>query len=246
MPLSEHYHLHHYHIPLFRHMGSAYLPLPLFFLCYFTNLFITSPLLLQTLVLWPTVFCGFSNSMDEALGTPHSQLPHLHSPSFLNHLLPHHNPAWQDLKCVSFNFSLSFQLTCWQIPIVALSLLHYSLDSHHFLSICQLHFPPCLSRHRAFQAEGTTKLQAFWGRHVAWGIQERRRDLHVEWKKEMRNEVWEVPGVGWSLTSQVIVRILTYSVTWRATGKPGQRNTLIRLVFSKDHLLLPLPWAHVC
>lgn len=125
-------------------MGSVYLPLPFFSLCYFTDLLITLPLLLKTLVLWPTVFCGFSNSMDEALGTPHSQLLHLHSPSFLSHLLPHHNPAWQDLKCLSFNFSLSFQLTCWQIPIVASPPLHYSLDYHHFLSICQLHFPPCL------------------------------------------------------------------------------------------------------
>lgn len=194
MPLSKHYHLHHYHLPLFRHTGSAYLSLPLF-LCYFTDLFITFPLLLKTLVLWPSVFCGFSNSMDEAFGTPQSQLLHLHSSSFLSHLLPHHNPAWQDLKCLSFNFSLSSQLTCWQIPIVAIPPLHYSLDSHHFIRICQLHFPPRLSRHRGqqTQAEGTTKLRAFWGRHVAWGIQGRRRVLHVEWKKES-NEKWNLRG----------------------------------------------------
>ena len=67
-----------------------------------------------------------------------------------------------------------------------------------------------------------------------------------ERRKAMRNEIWEVPGVGWSLTSQVIVRILTSSVTWRATGKPGQRSTLIRLVFLKDHLLPALPCVHVC
>lgn len=46
-----------------------------------------------------------------------------------------------------FHFLLSFQLTCLWIPIVAIPPLHqsfHSLDSHRFLSICQLHLPPCL------------------------------------------------------------------------------------------------------
>ena len=130
--------------------------------------------------------------MDEAFGTPHSQLLHLHSPGFLSHLLPHHNPAWQDLKCLSFNFSLSSQLTCWQIPIVAIPPLHYSLDSHHFLRICQLHFPPCLSRHRGQQSCKHSEVGMWLG-----GFKEEEETyMWSERRKAMRNEIWEVPGVG--------------------------------------------------
>ena len=98
-------------------------PPPTLLLVPFPDLLIMSPLLLKTLVFWLTVFCGFSNSVDEALSIPYSQLLRLHSPSHLSHLLLLHNPAWQDLGCLRFTSSYPSSSLAYECQL--LQFLHF-------------------------------------------------------------------------------------------------------------------------